>query len=339
MTTLEELRWKKFPVLDQGWVCLVDVMGDDSSVVQAARVSYGAGTKSVSDDRTLIRFLYRHAHMTPFEMAEVKLLVRVPMDCWRQWSRHRTANVNEYSTRYSEAIDAAQQTDPGQWRQQSAGNKQGSGGTVTDWPEGWCVERIRDHTDKADPDGCSRWRTDPSGGVACGAEATPGEYLSELESDFQAEARRLYETRLQLGVAREQARKDLPLSTYTEAYWKCDLRNLLGFLSLRMDGHAQKEIRDYATVIGEQIVAPLFPECWDAFNDYDQRRGGLLLSALDVQVVHKLDVFPRPSARNHFLNAVQWAEVGWPGLDTTKKSREQEECWGKLLRLGLVRPD
>ena len=109
---LEELRWKKFPVLDDGFVCLVDVMGDDSAIVQAARVSYGAGTKQVSDDRTLIRYLLRHRHTTPFEMAEIKLLVRVPMDCWRQWIRHRTANVNEYSTRYSVAIDSMQTTEP-----------------------------------------------------------------------------------------------------------------------------------------------------------------------------------------------------------------------------------
>src|SRR3954462_5313003 len=124
---VNELRWKKFPVLDDGFVCLVDVMGDDGAVVQAARVSYGEGTKRVSDDRTLIRYLMRHRHTTPFEMAEIKLLVRVPMDCWRQWIRHRTANVNEYSTRYSLAIDAAQQTPPEQWRTQAAGNRQGSG--------------------------------------------------------------------------------------------------------------------------------------------------------------------------------------------------------------------
>src|SRR5205809_2595489 len=125
---VDELRWKKFPVLDDGFVCLVDVMGDDQAVVQAARVSYGEGTRRVSDDRGLIRYLMRHRHSTPFEMAEVKLLVRVPMDCWRQWIRHRTANVNEYSTRYSEAIDAAQQTSDEQWREQAAANRQGSGG-------------------------------------------------------------------------------------------------------------------------------------------------------------------------------------------------------------------
>jgi thymidylate synthase (FAD) len=123
---IDELRWKKFPVLNDGFVCLVDVMGDDSSIVQAARVSYGEGTKRVSDDRTLIRYLMRHRHSTPFEMAELKFLVRVPMDCWRQWIRHRTANVNEYSTRYSVAIDSAQSTLPGEWRTQATSNRQGS---------------------------------------------------------------------------------------------------------------------------------------------------------------------------------------------------------------------
>src|SRR3954454_17603524 len=129
---VDALRWKKFPVLDDGFVCLVDVMGDDQSVVQAARVSYGEGTRRVSDDRGLIRYLLRHRHTTPFEMAEIKLLVRVPMDCWRQWIRHRTANVNEYSTRYSIAIDSAQTTPADQWRSQAEQNRQGSGEVLPD---------------------------------------------------------------------------------------------------------------------------------------------------------------------------------------------------------------
>src|SRR5436853_1668437 len=126
----DELRWKKFQILDDGFVCLVDCMGDDQSVVQAARVSYGEGTRKVSDDRGLVRYLMRHRHSTPFEMAEIKLLVRVPMDCWRQWIRHRTANVNEYSTRYSLAIDAAQTTPTDMWRSQAASNRQGSSGLI-----------------------------------------------------------------------------------------------------------------------------------------------------------------------------------------------------------------
>ena len=127
---LEALRWQKFPVLDDGFVALVDCMGDDGSVVQAARVSYGAGTRPVSDNRQLIRYLLRHAHTTPFEMAELKFIVRVPMDCWRQWIRHRTASVNEYSTRYSLAIEAMQTTGDDEWRSQAAANRQGSGASL-----------------------------------------------------------------------------------------------------------------------------------------------------------------------------------------------------------------
>src|SRR5271157_4107015 len=125
---VEQLRWKKLPVLDEGFVCLVDIMGDDQAVVQAARVSYGEGTRAVSDDRTLIRYLMRHRHTTPLEMVEFKMLVRVPMDCWRQWIRHGTASVNETSTSYSVAIDAAQRTPANAWRKQAKSNRQGSEG-------------------------------------------------------------------------------------------------------------------------------------------------------------------------------------------------------------------
>jgi len=323
---LEELRWRKFPVLNgEGFVALVDWMGSDASVVQAARVSYGAGTKQVSDDATLIRFLYRHQHLTPFEMCEIKLIVRVPMDCWRQWIRHRTASVNEYSTRYSEAIDACQTTPPDKWRVQAANNKQGSSGFVTEWPEGWHEERIKDYTTNAEEDGKSAWMLDELNKIVCGAGMTPGSYLSEKEKDVQGEVRRLYEERLEFGVAREQARKDLPLSTMTEAYWKCDLRNLLGFLSLRMDSHAQQEIREYATIIGEQIVAKLFPICWRAFLDYDQHMGGLLLSALDIKAIQCLLA---GCNTNQAFTAVGWPAEG--------KSRERDECQSKLQRLNIL---
>lgn len=245
---LEELKWKKFPVLNDGFVTLVDVMGDDSSIVQAARVSYGKGTKSVSDDETLIRYLMRQKHYSPFEMAEVKLLVRVPMDCWRQWIRHRTASVNEYSTRYSEAIDSMQTTYPSQWRGQATNNKQGSG--------------------------------------QCLPAQDIGNMLSIKEKELQDLAQQVYKERLDIGVAKEQARKDLPLSTYTEAYWKCDLRNLFSFLALRMDSHAQLEIREYANVIGHEIVAKLFPIAWRAFNDYIL--GAITLSTLDQELLSKV---------------------------------------------------
>lgn len=217
-------------VLDKGFVGLIDYMGSDEAIVQAARVSYGAGTKKVSDDRALIRYLMKHRHSTPFEMCEVKFHIKLPMDCNRQLIRHRTASVNEYSTRYSEAISDNQETKPDEWRAQSTENKQGSG-------SGYIGDDTRN----------------------C---------LSNDESNFLDYAHEIYQSRLAAGVAREQARKDLPLSTYTELYWKMDLRNLLHFLSLRMDSHAQLEIRTYANAIAS-IVKELFPLAWEAFEDYN----------------------------------------------------------------------
>ena len=288
--TLAALRWKKLPVLDDGFVALVDCMGDDGSVVQAARVSYGEGTRKVSDDRQLIRYLLRHAHTTPFEMAELKFVVRVPMDCWRQWIRHRTASVNEYSTRYSLAIDSMQGTPDAEWRSQAATNRQGSDGLVS---------------------------------------ATEGQKLTRAEQELQQLARKVYEERLAAGIAREQARKDLPLSTYTEAYWKIDLHNLLHFLALRMDAHAQLEIRRYATTIGEEIVRPLFPLVWEAFVDY--RLEALRLTRLDREVIRRLaGAGAVPADRTAFLAA---QDPSWSGLD---RCRERDECWAKLLGLGLV---
>lgn len=293
--TLEQLRWKKFPVLNDGFVCLVDCMGDDDAVVQAARVSYGAGTKKVSDDRTLIRYLLRHRHTTPFEMAEIKLLVRVPMDCWRQWIRHRTANVNEYSTRYSVAIDSMQTTEPDQWRSQAEHNRQGSGEMLS---------------------------------------TEVGERLTAAEREFQQSATQLYQARLEAGVAREQARKDLPLSTYTEAYWKIDLHNLLHFLSLRMDAHAQWEIREYSRTIGEEIVQPLFPHVWEAFCDY--RLGAMFLTRHDREVIARLTAHGAathsapPYPEEAFLAA---QDPAWTALT---RSRERDECRDKLIQLGLL---
>jgi len=295
-TALDQLRWQKFPVLDDGFVCLVDVMGDDQSVVQAARVSYGEGTRRVSDDRGLIRYLLRHRHTTPFEMAEVKLLVRVPMDCWRQWIRHRTANVNEYSTRYSLAIDAAQETPPDQWREQATSNRQGSAGWLN---------------------------------AAAGAE------LTAQEQGFHQQARKLYEDRIAQGVAREQARKDLPLATYTEAYWKIDLHNLLHFLALRMDSHAQLEIRQYATTIGEQIVKPLFPIVWEAFIDY--RMDGLFLSRLDRGVIARL-MQRMATAGKSQADEADFLAVQDPSWTDLARCRERDECRGKLAVLGILPP-
>ena len=286
----DTLRWQKFPVLDKGFVCLVDVMGEDSSIVQAARVSYGEGTRQVSDNRTLLRYLMRHQHTTPFEMAEIKLLVRVPMDCWRQWIRHRTASINEYSTRYSVAIDAVYSALPTAWRMQSETNKQGSVGLL---------------------------------------DADAGQILTDEETKLHHFARSVYEQRIEQGVARELARKDLPLSTYTEAYWKIDLHNLFRFLNLRMEHNAQWEIREYATMIGEKIVAPLFPHCWEAFVDYQLE--SLRLSRLDQGVLGRLAQSGIiPATLEQFLTA---QDSTWKDLE---RCREREECYEKLRRLGIV---
>lgn len=288
---IDQLRWKKFPLLNDGFVCLVDVMGDDQAIVQAARVSYGEGTRRVSDDRTLIRYLMRHQHTTPFEMAELKLLVRVPMDCWRQWIRHRTASINEYSTRYSIAIDAAQETAPDGWRRQSQSNRQGSEGML---------------------------------------EGPVAEELSAEEAQLHQQARETYQRRLELGVAREQARKDLPLCTFTEAYWKIDLHNLLHFLQVRMDYHAQWEIRQYATTIGEEIVRPLFPLVWEAFVDY--RLQSIQLTRLDREVIGRLMAQGRaPFGEDDFLGVL---DPSWVNL---KHCRERDECREKLEQLGILR--
>lgn len=295
------LRWLKFPVLDDGFVCLVDRMGDDSAVAQAARVSYGAGTKQVSDDRGLVRYLMRHHHTTPFEMAEIKLLVRVPMDCWRQWIRTRTASVNERSSRYSVLDDGCQATAPDAWRKQATNNKQGS--------EGFLDGR----------------ETKP------GEPSSDGEFLSKKEAVFHRYAREVYEQRLSRGVAKEQARKDLPLSQYTEAYWKIDLHNLLHFLRLRMDSHAQLEIRQYATTIGEQIVKPLFPHVWEAFEDY--RLNAMTLSHIEICALASFVGYCSEGGDK----AIGWETAcegaGWP---KEGRCRERDEFRQKLVDMGCL---
>jgi thymidylate synthase (FAD) len=267
-------------------------MGGDEAIVQAARVSYGEGTKRYNEDRGLIRYLMRHRHTSPFEMCELKLHVRVPMDCWRQWIRHRTANVNEYSTRYSVAIDAAQRTPPDGWRLQTTMNRQGSTGTLSQ---------------------------------------SQGEQLSAREQELLDVARKVYEERLAAGVAREQARKDLPLSTYTEAYWKIDLHNLFHFLALRMDSHAQDEIRQYANTIGNEIVSQWCPIAWEAFLDY--RLKALQLSSKELEVFRGLLESPEQAR-------VAAIKVGLLGPDgrPPARSRELNELDAKLRILGVSSP-
>ena len=269
-------------------------MGDEGAVVQAARVSYGAGTKRVHEDRGLIRYLMRHGHTTPFEMCEIKLHVRVPMDAWRQWIRHRTASVNEYSTRYSVAIDAAQHTDPGHWRTQSMASRQGSVGFLP---------------------------------------KSEGRSLTAAERRLQEQARKVYEQRLVAGVAREQARKDLTLSTYTEAYWKTDLHNLLHFLRLRMDEHAQHEIRSYAKVIGERIVAPWVPIVWDAFLDYSMH--ALRLSRIETEILNAIN---SDSVEHANKLAAKHGMLKRDAKGNLMPNRERSEFESKLNELGLILP-
>jgi len=362
---VEQLRWNKFPVLDTGFVSLVDVMGDDDAIVQAARISYNkdsrddldrkleaartifpdqdtyteaqleeAETRMLADSKHLIRYLMRHRHSTPFEMAEVKLIVGVPMDTWRQWIRHRTANVNEYSTRYTTAIDRIAKTAPDAWRLQADANKQGSGGMLERWPEGTGgftlvptpngIPMVVRNVGKDSPP----IRYPLPGDASEEATRLPGSALSLQEDAFHALVNELYQTRLALNVAREQARKDLSLSTYTEAYWKIDLHNMLHVLGLRMDSHAQLEIRQYATTIGEQIIKPLFPITWQAFVDY--RLESMTLSRLDMLAI-KMIKQQKAIAELRPENVAQIMQSIFPG-----GKREQKECVNKLLKLEIL---
>jgi thymidylate synthase (FAD) len=282
---LDSILGKPFKVLDDGFIRVIDYMGSDEAIVQAARVSYGKGTKKVQEDRGLIRYLLRHKHTTPFEMCEIKLHVRVPMDTWRQWIRHRTANVNEYSTRYSIAIDSMQKTKEDAWRLQSSSNRQGSSGFF---------------------------------------EKEIGKIFSKQEKELQDLAYKVYIERIEKGMAREQARKDLPLCTYTEAYWKIDLHNLLHFLALRMDFHAQWEIREYAKTIGEQIVSKWCPLAWEAFLDYTFH--GSSLSRIEQEILMLIH------SKNPNLATEKLQELGLltKENETWKKSRELLEMEEKF---------
>ncbi|MBM2815656.1 MAG: Flavin-dependent thymidylate synthase [Ignavibacteria bacterium] len=224
-----ELIGKEYKCLDKGFVRLLDVMGDDSSIVQAARVSYGKGTKSVSEDRGLIRYLMRHRHTSPFEMVEFKFHVKLPIFVARQWIRHRTANVNEYSGRYSEMKEECYLPETNAIRAQSMTNKQARSDEQID------------------------------------AEETAK--IIGMLGDTQFRLFREYDEMLNKNVAREIARINLPLSTYTEWYWKIDLHNLFHFLKLRLDEHAQYEIRVYAEVMSD-IIRQIVPITYEAFDDF-----------------------------------------------------------------------
>jgi thymidylate synthase (FAD) len=225
----DKILGKKFPILDKGFIRVIDYMGDDSSIVQAARVSYGAGTKSVNQDEGLIRYLLRHRHTTPFEMCEIKLHIKAPIFIARQWLRHRTANVNEVSARYSILNEEFFVPEVDQICQQSKGNKQGRENAIEKAAAMQIVES----------------------------------YTKNCNQSFEEYNKFMTEHNL----AREIARGILPMSSYTEFYWKIDLHNLLHFLFLRAGGGAQKEIRDYANKMLE-IVSKWVPITYKAFMDY-----------------------------------------------------------------------
>ncbi|MFZ9760884.1 MAG: FAD-dependent thymidylate synthase [Candidatus Kapaibacteriota bacterium] len=275
-----ELLGKRIDCLDKGFVRLIDVMGDDASIVQAARVSYGSGTKKVHEDRGLIRYLLRHAHTTPFEMVEFKFHVKLPIFVARQWIRHRTANVNEYSGRYSEMKDEFYTPAVQDIRPQSVSNKQG-------------------RSDETLPDGMA-------------------EQAAQAFKKGQDDAYAQYQEFLEQGIAREIARINLPVSNYTEWYWKIDLHNLFHFLRLRIDAHAQYEIRVFAEAIAE-LVKPFVPHAWEAFEDY-------ILNA------HRLTA-PEIKVMKHLLQSVslptdeQLAELGLKGREAVEFKEKMKDVF------------
>jgi thymidylate synthase (FAD) len=246
---MEAHLYRATPVLDHGFIRVIDYMGDDSAIVQAARVSYGAGTKHVQNDEGLIRYLMRHWHSTPFEMCEVKLHVKLPVFVARQWIRHRTANVNEYSARYSILDREFYIPAPEQLAAQSTVNNQGRGALL----EGAEAARVLE-TLKRD------------------AATLYDHYEGMLSQEGQQ------------GLARELARMNLPMNIYTQWYWKVDLHNLFHFLRLRADAHAQYEIRVYAEAIA-QAVKDWVPLAFAAFEDY--RLGGVTLSGKAIAVLKR----------------------------------------------------
>jgi thymidylate synthase (FAD) len=276
-------------VLDHGFIALIDAMPRlvpsgktaDFAIVQAARVSYGQGTKQVNEDRGLIRYLLRHRHTTPFEMVEFKFHIAMPIFVARQWIRHRTANVNEYSARYSIVPDRFYKPTIDAVRKQSAANRQGG-----------------EETFKVD--------SSDLGEVSTAQEFLT--YLNACEQQYSS-----YIKLTEKGVSRELARMGLPVNVYTEWYWKCDLHNILRFLSLRMDAHAQLEIREFASAMFA-LLQPIVPITMEAWQDYET--GAVHLTRLEAEAI-----------RAH-------AQGQAPDIATSNK-REQAEWAAKRASLGL----
>jgi thymidylate synthase (FAD) len=276
---LEALLFQPIPVLDHGFVRVIDYMGDDAAVVQAARVSYGRGTRKVSEDAGLIRYLMRHRHSTPFEMAEIKYHIKLPIFVARQWIRHRTANVNEYSARYSILDREFYLPAPEHLAAQSQSNRQGRGEVL----EGAQAAEVLDIL-----------RSD--------AMRTYDNYVHMLNEDGDGEPADPGRT----GLARELARMNLTLNTYTQWYWKCDLHNLLHFLSLRADAHAQYEIRVYAEAMLSTVQAWV-PQTFAAFKEY--RLGAVTFSAGMLVVLKRMLAGERVEQAGSGLSKREFSEL------------------------------
>ena len=276
---LEAILYEAIPVLDHGFIRVVDYMGDDSSVVQAARVSYGKGTKKVSTDAGLIKYLMRHWHTTPFEMCEIKYHVKLPIFIARQWIRHRTANVNEYSARYSILDKEFYLPTPEHLAAQSKNNRQGRGDIL----KGDQAKQVLDLLKKD-------------------AEQTYKNYEEMLNERYDGSVIDEKKT----GLARELARMNLTLNTYTQWYWKTDLLNLMNFLRLRADDHAQYEIRAYATAMLDTLKKWV-PTTYEAFMDY--RVGGTEVSAKGKSIIQKLIKGEKVSIEDSGLSKREWNEL------------------------------
>tara|TARA_B100001027_G_scaffold139964_1_gene97290 strand:- start:488 stop:1423 length:936 start_codon:yes stop_codon:yes gene_type:complete len=276
---LEAVLYKPIEVLDHGFIRVIDYMGDDSSIVQSARVSYGKGTKKISNDKGLIKYLMRHRHSTPFEMCEIKFHIKLPIFIARQWIRHRTANVNEYSARYSILDKEFYIPSAKNLAAQSAINNQGRGDALTDDEASNVIQILKKDAEQT----YSNYETLLN-------ESSEGNIIDESKS----------------GIARELARMNLTLNTYTQWYWKIDLNNLLHFLALRADDHAQYEIRVYADAMLD-IVKKWVPLTYEAFEDY--RIGGTELSAKEVNLMRKLLKGEKVSFEEEGLSKREWSEL------------------------------
>jgi thymidylate synthase (FAD) len=296
---LEELLYKPLPVLDHGFVRVVDYMGDDAGIVQAARVSYGRGTKQVSNDRGLINYLMRHRHTSPFEMCEIKLHVKLPIFVARQWIRHRTANVNEYSARYSVLDREFYVPDQEFIRLQKAEKRAAPSQASLFEDSGAATPQVtaaQSSTNKQGREGTLE--ADAAAGVLREIGAISARSFTVYEKLLGDEERP--------GIARELARMVLPLNTYTQWYWKVDLHNLLHFLRLRHDAHAQYEIRAYAEVLMD-VVHRWVPLTARAFADY--RLEGAELSATALAVIRRALAGEAVSRENSGLSAGEWREL------------------------------